>query len=222
MRAHGAQARAMRGLLDCYSAVDPASRADAMNAPPRNPYAAPAAVVSDIGIVDGQAEQVRAAHLRHEVALKSVGSLYWFGCLMLVVGSAGMLAALVVPGGSASSTHTDALAVIVAVYCALAVLFGVLGYGFRRLRPWIRIPATLVAVPGLFAIPLGTLIQAYILYLMFSAKGRVVLGSGYAGIVAATPHLRYRRTVGDWIALAIVVALIVGGVAFFAMIGGSR
>ena len=111
---------------------------------------------------------------------------------------------------------------VVGLYVVLGLLFGVLGYGFRRLRPWVRIPATLVAVPGLFAIPLGTLIQAYILYLMFSAKGRVVLGSGYAGIVAATPHLRYRRTVGDWIALGIVVALIVGGIVFFAMLGGSR
>lgn len=193
-----------------------------MSVPPRNPYAAPDAVVVDVLSVDTDAERVRSAHLRHEVTLKSVGSLYWFGCVMSVLGVAGMVAALLVPRGTGSSDETQALAVVVGLYAVLGLLFGVMGYGFRRLRPWVRIPATLVAVPGLFAIPLGTLIQAYILYLMFSAKGRVVLGNDYAAIVAATPHLRYRRTVGDWIALGIVVALIVGGIAFFAMLGGSR
>jgi hypothetical protein len=165
--------------------------------------------------VDSDAERVRSAHLRHEISLKSVGSLYWLGCVLSAFGTAGMVAALVY--GRGGSDQSTMLAGIVAVYSVLAVVFGLLGYGFRRLRPWVRIPATLLAVPGLFAFPVGTMIQAYILYLMFSAKGRVVLGANYAGIVAATPHLRYRRTVGDWIALGIVVALIVGGIAFVAL-----
>jgi hypothetical protein len=56
----------------------------------------------------------------------------------------------------------------------------------------------------------GTLIHAYILYLLWCEKGRRVLAADYAAIIQATPQVRYKRTVGDWIALALLLLLVVG------------
>ena len=46
--------------------------------------------------------------------------------------------------------------------------------------------ALVLLVLGLLGFPIGTLISAYGLWLVLSAKGRVVLSPEYAAIVAAT------------------------------------
>ena len=49
-----------------------------------------------------------------------------------------------------------------------------IGLGLRRLRPWARLGAPILSGIGLLAFPLGTIINAYILYLVLSAKGPAV------------------------------------------------
>jgi formate/nitrite transporter FocA (FNT family) len=58
--------------------------------------------------------------------------------------------------------------------------------------------------------PIGTLIGAYVLYLMFGQKGRQILSPTYQDIIAATPQVRYQRSTADWIALGVLVLLLVG------------
>ena len=165
-----------------------------------NPYAPPKALVEDIDPETSAAEATRRAHIAHERQLKSVGLLFYLSTAMLGVSAL----APVIVGGSRAEWP------VVALLAALALAAAATGYGFRALRPWVRYPGAAFAAIGLLAVPVGTLINGYILYLMFGARGRVVLAPEHAAIVAATPTVRYRRTIGDWIALGLLVALLVG------------
>ncbi len=168
-----------------------------------SPYAPPVAVLVDAPEFTGsEHEAVRQAHIRHEIQIKSIGALYYFAGVMLVIAGVGSFA---------TERRMEMLGI---GFLGLSVLLICLGHGFRRLRPWVRIPGGVLSAIGLFAIPVGTLIHTWILYLMFCEKGRVVLGPDYQAVIAATPKVRYRRTVGDWIATGIVfgvLALVVIG-----------
>ena len=61
---------------------------------------------------------------------------------------------------------------------------------------------------GLLGFPIGTLINAYILYLFLSKKGRTIYSPEYQEVIAATPHVKYRTSIVVWILLALVVVLI--------------
>ena len=86
------------------------------------------------------------------------------------------------------------------------------GRGFRRLKRWVRIPATILSGLGLLGFPLGTLINGYILYLVWSQKGKMVLSSEYQGVIAATPEVKYKTSPLVIVLLALLIGLIVFGV----------
>jgi ABC-type multidrug transport system permease subunit len=67
--------------------------------------------------------------------------------------------------------------------------------------------------------PIGTLINAYILYLFLSKKGRTVFSPGYQEVIAATPDVKYKTSIVVWIFIALVLAFIVIAVGV-AVIGG--
>jgi hypothetical protein len=182
---------------------------DRMN---RSPYAPPQSAVIDPSMLEGsEAERTRREHIRHEIQLKAVGALYYFGGVMLILGGIGMVAVLVSDSGTAGKT--GALFGLVAAYLLIGGLSLLLGYGFRRVKPWVRIPGGILSGIGLLGIPIGTLVNGWILYLMFSKKGQVVLSPEYQAVIVATPHVKYVRTMGEWIALGVVVALLLGVVA---------
>ncbi|HRQ63542.1 MAG TPA: hypothetical protein PKZ76_01530 [Xanthomonadaceae bacterium] len=168
-----------------------------------NPYAPPGAALAEPS-GDNTDEALRRAHVRHERQLKSVGALYYLGAFMM------SLSAIVILATPGPSTPTGASPLPALFVLGIAVALGTIGFGFRRLRSWVRIPGGLLSGLGLLAIPVGTLIHGWILYLMFCAKGRMVLSPDYQRVIAATPHVRYQRTVGDWIALAVVLVLLLG------------
>jgi hypothetical protein len=180
----------------------------------QNPYSPPESFVADVALGSSQADVTRREHIRHEVQLKSVGSLYFLvGALM----SLGGISMAVMLSGDASSTRGPVPVLIFGgVYLAFGVAALFLGLGFRRLRPWVRIPGGILSTLGLLGFPVGTLINAWILYLMFGAKGKVVLGPDYQAVIDATPHVKYVRTVGDWIALVVVVLMLLGVVGLIA------
>ena len=60
-----------------------------MNAP-ENPYAPPVADVVDApSPLAPDVEQLRRDHVRHERALRSIGSLYWLSALMMALATVG-------------------------------------------------------------------------------------------------------------------------------------
>src|SRR5262249_1563872 len=173
-----------------------------------NPYAAPTARVEDVA-ADPAAESTRRAHINHEASIKAVGFLYYLGGVLLTIGT---LAAFV------SAPKEPASAAIILLLLALGVAQLVAGWGVRAFRPWARIVGCVLSAIGLLGFPLGTLINAYILYLFLSKKGRTIFAPEYQAVIAATPHVKYRTSIVVWIVLALLVALI-ALVAFGAFFG---
>jgi hypothetical protein len=64
---------------------------------------------------------------------------------------------------------------------------------------------------GLLGFPIGTAINAYILYLFLSKKGRTIFAPEYQAVIAATPEVKYRTSILVWIFLALLVALLAFG-----------
>lgn len=183
-----------------------------------NPYATPSAdLTTEVPTSEWSDVALRQAHLQHEVQLKSVGSLYFLGAVLV-----GLVVLALYSSRPLTTARADSDAywylVITLVPMALIVVFVTMGLGFRGLRPWVRIPGAAFSVAGLFLVPLGTLINAYVLYLMFCAKGRTVLAPDYARVRSATPHLRYRRSAlerGVIAAVLITVLALILWLAFF-------
>lgn len=178
-----------------------------------NPYAAPQSVVEDLPAADvGAMEAQRQALIRHETQLKSVGALYYLGGVVMLGSTLALL------GSGAERLETGVLGMLMALF---GLLYLAMGYGFRRVRSWVRVPGAILAVLSLLSFPVGTLIGAWILYLMFSAKGRQVLAPEYQQVIAATPQVRFQRSIGDWIALILILLLLIAFVALIVIGLGS-
>ena len=161
-----------------------------------NPYAAPAAPVADVG-ANAEAEAIRRAHISHEASIKAVGLLYYLGGVGVTLAAAASLL------GARDASVTLTLALI-----ALGVGQFFAGWAVRALRPWGRILGCVLSGLGLLGFPIGTAINAYILYLFLSKKGRTIFAPEYQAVIAATPDVRYRTSILVWIFLALLVALI--------------
>ncbi len=92
---------------------------------------------------------------------------------------------------------------------------GIVGVGLRRLRGWTKIPVGVLSGLGLLSFPIGTLINGYILYLVFSEKGSRVFSPEYQEIIRQTPHIKYQTSIIVKILAGIllfVIAMIIVGV----------
>jgi hypothetical protein len=150
-------------------------------------------------------EEMRKMHLKHEASVQSIGFLYYLG------GAGVLLAGIIaVMGATGSRGGVDAFAgLFVAV---ILIVLGVgqiwVGTGLRRLRRWARIPTGILSGIGLLGFPVGTIINAYVLYLVFCQKGQIVFSDEYRAVIEQTPHIKYRTSIVVWILLGLVVALI--------------
>lgn len=174
-----------------------------------NPYQAPTARVEDP--VETGVEAERTAHLRHEARLRSVGILYWLGAAAVVVMIGVSLA-------TTSVRNPEGWTMTGGVVLGALLAAGV-GWGYWSLSPWVRWPGTVFSALGLLAIPIGPIIHGYFLYLLWCAKGRRVLSPGYVQVRRQTPHLRYQRTIGDWVALIVIVGVPLALLAMFVGVG---
>jgi hypothetical protein len=165
-----------------------------------NPYEAPAARVDDEPALPDD-EAVRRTFLRHEARLQSVAWLYW------LAGGFWVMAGLAPLGEVLDETPEPLFLLVMLAYWAIGAGFIYVGRGYQDLRPWVRIPGSIVSGLGLLAIPFGTLINAYIFFLMFGTKGQRVFAPDYAGIRARTPHIAFRRSVREKVAMVLVVVV---------------
>ncbi|MCC7387100.1 MAG: hypothetical protein IT384_35025 [Deltaproteobacteria bacterium] len=182
-----------------------------------NPFEAPKVSVSvplDAGLATGEDERIRHAHLGHEAALQSVGFLWMLGAVFLVpAGIASIAGSVTAAVGGAGSGELGLLVMFGAVYLAMGVTSGWTGWALRRLDERARVPALILAAVGLLGFPVGTVISAYILYLVASAKGRTILSPEYRALAARTPHIRYRTS--PWLIVVLVAFLMALGAALF-------
>ena len=155
------------------------------------------------------AEAMRKEHLKHEASVKSIGFLYYLGGVALLLIGIGTVIGIGAGGGGRGEP------VVAILMSAFLLVLGAgqlwVGTGLRRLRKWARIPTGILSGIGLLAFPLGTIINAYILYLIFSEKGKTVFSVEYQAVIEQTPHIKYHTSIVIWILLGLVVALIAFG-----------
>ena len=82
---------------------------------------------------------------------------------------------------------------LLSVSLAGVLFFGV-AFGLRKLHAWARWPIGAFTVLGLFNFPIGTVLNAYILYLLLSTKGRRVFTANYKSVIEQTPDVKYRTS----------------------------
>lgn len=167
-----------------------------------NPYQTPAANVE--GAADAnlaEAETVRKEHIGHEASIKSVGILYYLGAL-------GLLIAGIAQFGTFSDSSFGFSIGIAAFFIGLGALYFWIGSGLRKLKRSIKNVAGVFSVLGLINFPVGTIINGYILYLLYSKKGTMVFSDKYQNIIDATPHIKYKTSIVIWIILALLLLLI--------------
>lgn len=160
-------------------------------------------------------EMIRQEHIKHEASLKSIGILYLLGAIFMIIGILGMGVGMANTGGG---MPTGILGMIV-FYGGMAALFIAIYTGFRKLKRWVRIPVTLFSALGLLGFPFGTLINGYILYLVWSQKGKTVFSPEYQDVIAATPHVKYRTPPAAWALLILLILGILGLIGYFATSG---
>ena len=165
------------------------------------------------------AEQVRKEHLSHEASVKSIGLLYILGGvfgLFLFLGyvgiGIGLLSAPDAPGEMPSATMGLFLIVFGVFVLILSVVQLFAAVGLRKLAFWSKIPCSIIAGIGLLVIPVGTLISAYVLYLIWSEKGKMVFSPEYKDVIQQTPHIKYKTSIFVWIFVGILMALILFGI----------
>ena len=165
------------------------------------------------GVVSSSAaDLVRNEHIKHEASVKAIGFLYYLNGIGSFI-----LCLSIVFGGRFGAANGFIFSAFLAVL-ALALFW--VGTGLRKLKKWARIPTGIISGFGLLGFPVGTLINIYILYLIFSKKGGMVFSDEYKAIIEQTPHIKYRTSIVIWILLAVLVLLI--GFAFVGVMFGRR
>lgn len=158
------------------------------------------------------AEQMRKDHLKHEASIKSVGTLYLIGSAVWFF--AGIVSLVLLSDGK---EPLEAIGIAVVLFL-LGVAQVWTGLGLRRLQKWARVPTGIMSGIGLLGIPIGTIINGYILYLVFSQKGKTVLSDEYLAVIAQTPHIKYRTSIVVWIVLGLFL-LFIAAVIIAAVLG---
>lgn len=162
------------------------------------------------GVAATDAEDIRNEHIKHEASVKSVGVLYLIGAAFAIFGGGTVMvltlwARLRNSGGASEWLNIELVALALLGIGGLQLVTGI---ALRRLKPWSRIVAGVFSGIGLLGFPVGTLINAYILYLLFSRKGGTVFSEDYQAVIAQTPHVKYRTSIVVWIFLGLLLLLI--------------
>ncbi|QDU57426.1 hypothetical protein [Aeoliella mucimassa] len=185
-----------------------------------NPFASPLSDLApplpqDPHLAD--AERIRQEHISHEASIKSMGFLFILGGGLGVIYTAFMMFGLVVmfAMGPDQNVPGSVLLVIPLLILFLGGLSGFqlwTGLGLRKLNPKVQLPATVLAAFGLPALPIGTLISIYFLWLLQSQKGKYIFSPEYQEIVRLTPHIKYRTSIIVWIFVGLLVIVLAMGV----------
>jgi hypothetical protein len=178
-----------------------------------NPYLTPASAAEPSGLPPDSPEHIRRAHLSHEASVRSIGTLYYLGAILWALGAAVSLHNLLYMLSQRDGWPKISALIIEILFgillpAAMAVLLVFGGRGLRKLTPWGRVVGIVIGVIGLAAIPVGTILGIYILYLLLSKKGKMVFSPEYKEIIAATPEMRYKTSIVVWVVLGLFILVI--------------
>jgi hypothetical protein len=144
-------------------------------------------------------ETKRSTLLHHETSILLIGILHYAAAGMLAAAAV----ALVVINGQPGMRFAALLGLLACGY-ALA------GFMLRNLDARARYSATIMAALGMFAMPVGSVLSAYVLWLIHIKEGRAVLSPEYREVVAATPQIKCRVTHST-----LAVGIVLTGVAVY-------
>ncbi|MDD9934677.1 MAG: hypothetical protein OXT09_13795 [Myxococcales bacterium] len=150
-------------------------------------------------------EAIRQEHIKHEASVRSIGMLYYVGAGMYL-----LTAIMLMVGALGDEEFSGAGLGVLMLF--LVAIPGLVGWGIRRLKTWARMTSIVLSCIGLLGFPLGTLINGYILYLLLSAKGRMIFSDEYRQVVEATPHVKYRTSVVVLVLFGLLVLLVLFGI----------
>lgn len=182
-----------------------------------NPYASPMADIEPVVLLpdsEADAERIRREHIKHEANVKSVGLLYYLAAVgSLLVAASPILFIFMEEGMGSMAT------ILSAIYGALAVAFLILGRGLRKLDRRVRLPVGILSCLGLLSVPIGTLINGYILYLIFCPKGKMVFSPEYQEIIRMTPHVKYKTSIVMIVLLVVLLVVVAVGLLAALVVG---
>jgi hypothetical protein len=181
----------------------------------------PAAVAPPPVAATAGAEATRLAYLSHEQNVRSIGTYFYFNGALLL-----FFAVIVLVCGVISFAGGQQNAISSMVVLAVeGVIFGLLGAltlwsagRFRRLDRSAVVPGTIIAAIGLLSIPIGTIISGFILYLIYSEKGRYVFSDPYHSVVSATPQITWKTALWVKILVGLFILIFVSVVAISILI----
>jgi hypothetical protein len=153
--------------------------------------------------------EIRTRMIGHETRIRGIGSLYF---LM----STAFLLPLIVMIGVGLSEGLGTVSGELGVVLIMGVISGgliYLGHGVRKLRTWSRPVAIAMSSLGLLAIPFGTIINGYFMWLLLSQRGRQVFSDEYRAVIEATPEIRYRSSPVVLVAFVLLLLLIAAAIA---------
>ena len=184
---------------------------------PINPFASPAAISPILGVAGegSEFESIRRTHLNHEASIKSFGFLYYLSGAIAIISGVSILGTLtfIFVTGELPRDHNLFILGLGVIYTLLGSYQIYVARGLRKLSIAGRGGATFFGVLGLLFFPIGTLVSAYMLYLLWSQKGQVIFSPKYQHVLEATPHIVYKTSKVVWIALALLIIFIVIAVA---------
>ena len=183
------------------------------------------AASSGSGAKSGDARKMRERLLGHEEAVKSLGFLQMFGggfgtlgCLLLCV------TLLFTKTENPEQEAFIRYAWIIFIPSLCFSIFSVfVGWSVYKLQSWSKIAATILLIPNLLSIPIGTVISGYFLWVLHNEKGKEVFSKEYQRAIKATPDMRPgKRLIIILGVLVVVLFLIAVGLAvFFASRGAA-
>jgi hypothetical protein len=185
--------------------------------PAINPYAPSSLPSESMPERSDEPEQIRRKLINREASIRSIGSLYVLGAVLMMVAGAGVMAHVILTNSARTPRELASALGACAFYLCWGLLQGIVGIALHRLRPWSRIVAIVFSAVGLFAFPIGTLLSAYFLYLLLGNKALFVFSDQYRRIIDQTPHVKYKTPVGLWLLLILLAALLI--VAVVASLG---
>lgn len=182
----------------------------------QNPYESPTTQSFDDGFSadPDDFEQMRRYHLSHEASIRSFGSLYWFGGgVMVFLGGAVIVRSLMGTLNQRQIGLPFEMIMTSTVYIGVGLLQIAVGRGLRKLTPNGKKGGIIFGMIGLIGFPVGTLLGGYLLYLLLSAKGKVIFSPQYQEVLKATPHIVYKNRI---VLLLLIIVVLIVIVAFFA------
>ena len=164
---------------------------------------------------EGSSEAIRRKHLSHEASIKSYGSLCMLGAVIMTLSFPLIFFGLTTMTSQEIETEAPSTAAtlgLAALWIANIVFAFFVARGLWQLTKFGKIGGTISAVFGLIAFPLGTLIGAYVLYLIWSSKGHYIFSPEYKEVIAATPYVKYKMSIIVKIFLYLLIGVVLLGV----------